>query len=313
LVIREVDDPVAGDGEVVLDVRACAISFPDLLMIEDKYQFKPQPPFTPGGEVAGVVSSVGKGVSGIAPGDPVFANNSVGGLAEKIAVKATSVKPLPSGTDFAHVAGFMYGHGTSYHALRDRARLQPGETLFVLGAAGGVGLAAVEIGAVMGANVIAGASSDEKLELCRERGATMTINYATEDMRARLKELTGGAGPDVIYDPVGGPYSEPALRSIGWDGRFLVIGFAAGDIPKMPLNLPLLKNCSVIGVFWGAVVARQPEVHQRNTAVLMSWLEEGKLRPAVGAEFPLERSADALEELAQRRAKGRVVVTMGPS
>jgi NADPH2:quinone reductase len=310
---KEIDDPVPGPGELLVDVRACAISFPDLLMIQDLYQFKPTPPFVPGGEVAGVVTALGEGVAGYLIGDEVFANGSLGGLAEKATIKASSAMRLPAGTDAEHVAGFAYAYGTSYHALADRARLEPGETLLVLGAAGGVGLAAVELGAVMGANVIAAASSDDKLALCREHGATMTINYATEDLRGQLKELTGGAGPDVIYDPVGGPYAEPALRSIAWEGRFLVVGFAAGDIPRVPLNLPLLKNCSIVGVFWGANVARNPDHARESLALLVEWLEQGKLHPAVGARFPLDDAVSALNELATRRAMGRVIVTPGSS
>ena len=311
LVLEEVVDPQPAAGQVVIDVHACAINFPDVLMIQDKYQFKPPLPFSPGAEVAGVVSAVGADVAGLSVGDRVLASPGWGGLAEKAAVNAASVIPVPGEIDLIHASAFLYAYGTSQYALKDRAKLQPGETLLVLGAAGGVGLAAVELGVQMGASVIAAASSDSKLDLCREYGAAMTINYASEDLRQRLKDLTGGAGVDVVYDPVGGSYSEPALRSMAWNGRFLVIGFAAGDIPKLPLNLTLLKGCSIVGVFWGAFVGREPDRHRQNVAELMQWWGEGRLRPHVSATYPLERSAEAIRALADRTAKGKVVVTIG--
>jgi NADPH2:quinone reductase len=309
LVLEDVADPVAGDGQVVIDVKACAINFPDLLIIQNLYQFKPPLPFSPGAEVAGVVSEVGPGAEGVAVGDRVFASVGWGGLAEKVAVQAGAVVTIPDGVDFAHAAGFVYAYGTSLHALRDRARIAAGESLVVLGAAGGVGLAAVELGALMGAVVIAAASSDEKLGLCREHGATLTINYTNEDLKTRMRELTGGAGADVVYDPVGGEFSEPAIRSTAWNGRFLVIGFAAGDIPKVPLNLPLLKGCSIVGVFWGDSIRREPQNHARNMDNLLTWWRDGKLRPHVSETFPLERSGEAIRQLADRQAKGKVVVT----
>ena len=311
LKVEDVDDPVAGEGQVVIDVKACAVNFPDVLIIQNLYQFKPPLPFSPGAEVAGVVSSVGPGVDGVSVGDRVFASTGWGGLAEKIAVDAGSLIPIPEGIDFAPASSFLYAYGTSHYALKDRARLEPGETLVVLGAAGGVGLAAVDLGAVMGATVIAAASSDDKLELCREYGATMTINYATEDLKSRIRDLTGGTGADVVYDPVGGPYSEPALRSTAWEGRFLVVGFAAGEIPAIPLNLALLKGCDIVGVFWGAFVGREPDRHRRNVEELIGWWREGKLRPHVSSTYPLERAAEAIRELADRKAKGKVVVTVG--
>ena len=311
LKVEDVDDPAAGDGQVVVDVKACAVNFPDVLIIQNLYQFKPPLPFSPGAEVAGVVSSVGPGVEGVSVGDRVFASTGWGGLAEKIAVDAGSLIPIPEGIDFAPASSFLYAYGTSHYALKDRARLEPGETLVVLGAAGGVGLAAVDLGAVMGATVIAAASSDDKLELCREYGATMTINYATEDLKSRIRDLTGGTGADVVYDPVGGPYSEPALRSTAWEGRFLVVGFAAGEIPAIPLNLALLKGCDIVGVFWGAFVGREPDRHRRNVEELIGWWREGKLRPHVSSTYPLERAAEAIRELADRKAKGKVVVTVG--
>src|SRR6266540_765591 len=271
LVVEDVDDPRAGDRQVVVDVMACAVNFPDVLIIHNLYQFKPALPFSPGAEIAGVVSSIGSAVDGVQVGDRIFASPGWGGLAEKIAVDAGSLIPIPDGIDFGPASSFLYAYGTSHYALKDRARLEPGETLVVLGAAGGVGLAAVELGVVMGAMVIAAASSDDKLELCREYGATMTINYATEDLKSRIRELTGGAGADVVYDPVGGQYSEPALRATAWEGRFLVIGFAAGEIPAIPLNLTLLKGCDIVGVFWGAFVGREPAHHLRNVEELIGW------------------------------------------
>jgi len=310
LVLEEVPDPVAGPGQVVIDVHACAVNFPDVLIIQDRYQFKPPLPFSPGAEVAGTVSALGDGVNGLEIGDRVFASPGFGGLAERVAAAAESCVAVPDNIDLVHASAFMYAYGTSQHALRDRADLQPGETLVVLGAAGGVGLAAVDLGALMGAVVIACASSDEKLELCREYGAAMTINYTTEDLKTRIRELTGGRGADVVYDAVGGPYSEPALRSTAWNGRFLVIGFAAGDIPQIPLNLPLLKGCQIVGVFWGSFVGREPERHRRNVEDLMELWQAGKLKPHVSSTYPLERAAEAIRELADRRAKGKVVVTV---
>ena len=310
LTVEDVDEPTPADDQVVVDVRACAVNFPDVLIIQNLYQFKPPLPFSPGAEIAGVVSAVGPNVKGITVGDRILASTGWGGLAEKIAVAAGTVIPIPEGIDFVDASAFLYAYGTSHYALKDRAHLQPGETLVVLGAAGGVGLAAVELGAVMGATVVAAASSDDKLELCRERGASLTINYATEDLKARIREVTGGAGADVIYDPVGGAYSEPALRAIAWEGRFLVIGFAAGQIPAIPLNLALLKGCQIVGVYWGAFVGRYPDRHRQNVEELMGWWRDGKLRPHVSSTYPLERASEAIRELADRRAKGKVVVTI---
>jgi len=311
LVVEDVDDPVAADRQVVVDVKACAVNFPDVLIIQNLYQFQPPLPFSPGAEIAGVVSAIGAAVDGVQVGDRIFASTGWGGLAERIAVDAGALVPIPDGIDYAAASSFLYAYGTSHYALKDRGHLHPGETLVVLGAAGGVGLAAVELGALMGANVIAAASSDDKLELCRAYGASQTINYATEDLKLRIRELTGGVGADVVYDPVGGPYSEPALRSTAWDGRFLVIGFAAGDIPAIPLNLTLLKGCQIVGVFWGAFVGRDPEQHRRNVEELVDWWRTGRLRPHVSATYPLERAGEAIRELADRKAKGKVVVTVG--
>jgi NADPH2:quinone reductase len=310
LVVEEVDDPVPGPGQAVLDVAACSVNFPDVLMIQDLYQFKPGLPFSPGGEVAGTVSAVGDGVDTLSVGDRVFASTGWGGLAEKVAVPATAANPVPDGVDLVHASAFLYAYGTAYYALKDRGELRAGETLLVLGAAGGVGLAAVELGALFGATVIAGASSDAKLEVCREHGASLTINYETEDLKTRLRELTDGRGVDVVYDPVGGPYSEPALRSIAWNGRFLVIGFANGEIPRIPLNLALLKSCAVVGVFLGAMAGREPELARANTAQLAAWLQDGTLRPHVSATYPLERAAEAIRDIADRRAQGKLVVVL---
>jgi NADPH2:quinone reductase len=311
LVLEEVDDPTPAAGQVVLDVEACAVNFPDVLIIQDKYQFKPPLPFSPGAEVAGVVSALGDGVDGLAVGDRVFASSGWGGLAEKIAVGASACLPVPDGMDAVHASAFLYAYGTSHYALKDRAQLQAGETLLVLGAAGGVGLAAVEIGKALGARVIACASSEDKLAVCRDHGADATINYAAEDLRERVKALTEGRGADVIYDPVGGPYSEPAFRSIAWRGRHLVVGFAAGEIPKLPLNLALLKGAAVLGVFWGDFARREPQAFKDSVRQLTRWYAEGKLKPHVSLTLPLEKAAEALKLMAARQVKGKLVLTVG--
>jgi NADPH:quinone reductase len=312
LEITEIEEPEAGSRQVLIDVHACAVNFPDLLMIQDLYQFKPGLPFVPGSEVAGVIREVGEGVSGLSVGDRVIGSAAAGtgGLAERAALRVDSVIPVPDGVPLQDAPGLMYAYGTSLHALQDRARLQPGETLLVLGAAGATGLSAVELGHLMGARVIAAASSDEKLAVCRKHGADETINYDTEDLKNRVRELTGGAGVDVVYDPVGGRYSEPALRATAWDGRYLVIGFTAGDIPRIPLNLPLLRECSIVGVFFGAFVARFPERNQENKRQLAEWWRESQLKPYTSAVFPLEQAGDALRELAERRATGKIVVSL---
>jgi NADPH2:quinone reductase len=310
LVLEEIEDPTPRAGQVVVDVAACSVNFPDTLMLEGKYQFKPPFPFSPGGEIAGTVSAVADDVTSPAVGDRVFVSTGWGGLQEKVAVSATSCVAVPDGADLVAASAFLYAYGTSYYALADRAKLQAGETLLVLGAAGGVGLAAVELGKHMGATVIAAASTEEKLALCRERGADLTINYETEDLKARARELTGGNGADVIYDAVGGKYAEPALRAIAWEGRFLVIGFAAGEIPRIPLNLALLKSCQIVGVFWGAFAGRDPKRNAEHTAELVRLWEAGEISPHVSSIYPLERAAEAIRELSDRKAKGKVVVTM---
>lgn len=308
LVIEEVEALRPGPGQVVIGVKACGVNFPDTLIIEGKYQFKPEMPFSPGGEVAGIVKELGEGVRGVKAGDRVISFTSSGGFAEEVVAEASSLIPMPEQMDFVTASAFVMVYGTSHYALKDRAKLQPGETLLVLGAAGGVGLAAVELGKAMGAHVIAAASSEEKLAICREHGADECINYASEDLKERIKALTAGKGVDVIYDPVGGKYSEAALRGMAWEGRHLVIGFAAGDIPRMPLNLTLLKGCSIVGVFWGTFTTRDPERHQAHLRELMTWFLEGKLRPHISATYPMERVADALNDLLARKITGKAVL-----
>lgn len=309
LVVEDVPSPTPGPGEVVMSVKAASVNFPDVLIIQNKYQVKPPLPFSPGSELAGVVKAVGDGVTGIAPGDRLMACTGYGAFAEEVRVDATRLLAIPAGMDFVTAASFILTYGTGDHALRDRGGLRPGETLLVLGAAGGVGIAAIEIGKALGARVIACASADDKLTVCRAHGADETINYATEDLRERIKALTGGRGIDVVYDPVGGPYAEPALRSVGWRGRFLVIGFASGDIPKMPLNLPLVKGSSIVGVYWGDFTRREPQRFAESMQQLGRWYAEGRLKPHVSATFPLERASEALTLMANRQVKGKVVLT----
>ncbi len=308
LVVEELPTPEIGDHQVLLDVKACGVNFPDLLIIENKYQFKPPLPFSPGGEVSGVVKAVGAKVGALKPGDRVLGAPGFGGFAEQVAIDARLCVPIPAAMPFDVAAAFLFTYGTSHYALKDRAALRAGETLLVLGAAGGVGLAAVELGKAMGAKVIAAASSAEKLQVCREHGADEGIDYAKEDLKERIKALTGGNGADVIYDPVGGDFSEQAFRSIAWEGRFLVIGFAAGPIPKIPLNLVLLKGAQIVGVFWGSFTMREPERHQANIRELMEWYLAGKLKPRISATYPFARVAEALGDLAARRVKGKVVL-----
>jgi len=290
-------------------VRAASVNFPDVLIIQNKYQFKPPLPFSPGSELAGVVKEVGEGAGGFKPGDRVMAFTAYGAFAEEVKVDAARLLPMPEGMDFPSAAAFLLTYATSDHALRDRGALQAGETLLVLGAAGGVGLAAIEIGKALGARVIACASSAEKLAVCREHGADAGIDYAREDLRERIKALTDGRGVDVVYDPVGGSYTEPAFRSLAWRGRLLVVGFAAGEIPKLPLNLALLKGASVIGVFWGDFARREPRQFADSVRQLGAWYAEGKLRPHVSQTLPLERAADALKLMAARQVKGKIVLT----
>ncbi len=310
LKVTETPDPEPAPDHVVVDVKAAGLNFPDVLCVQGLYQFKPETPFTPGQEAAGVISALGEGVSRFQVGDRVAFVGLTGAFAEKALVHSFAVGKIPDSMPFETAAGFSMAYGTSYYALKQRGGLQPGETLLVLGAAGGVGLAAVELGKAMGARVIAAASTAEKLEAARAAGADEGVNYAEEDLRARMKELTGGAGVDVIYDPVGGDYAEPALRSMGWGGRYLVIGFAAGEIPRIPLNLTLLKSCQIVGVFWGAWLGRAPAEHAANMAELFSFFEAGKLKPHVSARYPLADAQTGLADLAARKAVGKIVLTM---
>lgn len=309
LVVEEVDDPVAGPGQLLIDVKAAAVTFPDTLMLEDKYQFKTGLPYVPGTEGAGVVAAIGEGVEGWSVGDRVVGGlGTTGAFAERMVIPALASRRLPDGVSFEAVTGLNYAYGTTLYGLQYRADLQPGETLLVTGAGGAVGLSAVEIGKLMGARVIAAASSEEKLELCRQRGADETINYATENLKERAKELTGGLGVNVVYDCVGGDKAEQALRAIAWEGRFLVIGFTAG-IPSIPLNLTLLKSCQIVGVFYGAMTAREPEKNAAISNQLIEWVANGDLQPHVSGRYPLERAGEALRALIDRRAAGKLVVT----
>src|SRR5882672_179203 len=308
LVLAEVPDPVAGPGEAVIAIKSAALNFFDILMIQGKYQIKPPFPFSPAAEVAGVIESVGPGVTDLKVGDRVAASCGHNGAREKIALPANSIVKIPDNLDFDRAAGIFIIYGTALHALEDRASLKPGETMAVLGAAGGTGLAACELGKLMGLKVIACASSDEKLEFAKQHGAELGLNYASEDLKDGLRRLTGGKGADIIFDPVGGAYAEAALRSIAWEGRFLVIGFAAGDIPKMPLNLALLKGCDIRGVFWGAWTRLNAEKNHANLEKLVKWTAEGKISSHVDRTFPLAQTADALKVLAGRKAMGKVIL-----
>jgi NADPH:quinone reductase len=317
LVFDDIPEPAVGPGQVRVAVRACGVNFPDLLIIQDLYQHKPARPFAPGGEVAGVVDAVGDGVDKVRPGDRVLMSPVPSGMAEKAVGLASNCWKIPDTMPFDEAAALLLTYGTSQHALKDRGQLQPGETLLVLGAAGGVGLAAVQLGKAMGARVVAAASSAEKLALAREHGAEAGVQYPTgalDKTAARaltdsFKAACGPAGAQVIYDPVGGDYTEAALRAIGWRGRHLVVGFTAG-IPKLPLNLTLLKSCQIIGVFWGEFTTRLPQVHAANVAALMALYLEGRIKPAVTERFPLARGAEAIARLGARDARGKVVVMM---
>lgn len=309
LVIEEVPSPQPKAGEVVISVHTAALNFPDTLIIENKYQLKPPLPFSPGGEVSGIVKAVGDGVTGIAPGDRVIGICGFGGFAEEVVTPQRKVVKLEEGVPMDAAAALVITYGTTHYALKDRAELKPGETMLVLGAAGGTGLSAVEIGKLMGARVIAAASSPEKLALCRQYGADELIDYSKEDLRERLKTLTGGRGVDVVYDPVGGPFTEMALRSMAWRGRFLVIGFTSGEIPRPPLNLPLLKGCSIVGVFYGSFTEHEPQRYRELLHELMQWLAQGRIKPAITASRPLEDAAAVLRDFAARRVLGKVVLT----
>lgn len=307
--IEDIADPKAGLGEIVVDVKAAGINFPDSLIVQGKYQVKPTLPFIPGMETAGVVSAIGDGVTHLRKGARVLAHPHVGAFAEKVVVPAHEVFEIPDSMSFNEAAGFVHVYGTSHYALKDRAHLQAGETLLVLGAAGGVGLAAVELGKAMGATVIAAASSAEKLALCKAHGADALIDYSREDLRERIKEITKGEGVDVVYDPVGGALAEPSIRSLKRYGRYLVVGFASGEIPKLPLNLLLLKTASAVGVFWGQFVEKEPQRNIDNVNELFAWHAAGKLRPHISAAFPFAQTAAAIRHIAERKALGKVVIT----
>jgi len=308
LTVEECLDPEPAEGQLLVEVKAAPVTFPDTLMLEDKYQFKAQPPYIPGGEVTGVVVAVGKGITGWAVGDRVSGGLGVtGAYAELALVTASQARRLPENVGYAEATGLNYAYGTTLYGLKHRGHLTQGETLLILGAGGNVGLSAVELGKIMGARVIACASTEEKLDLCRARGADETINYATENLKERAKELTDGQGVDVVYDCVGGDYAEQALRAIGWEGRFLVVGFTAG-IPSIPLNLTLLKSCQVVGVFYGAMTARDPELSAAVTNELIELTSSGKLAPHVSGRYSLENAGVAMRAMMDRRAAGKLVI-----
>jgi NADPH:quinone reductase len=308
LVIEEQANLVPAAGEIVIDIMAAGVNFPDVLIIQNKYQFKPELPFTPGNELAGTVHAVGAGVTQYKVGDKVFAFVPQGAFAQQVKVTADAVLPMAAGMDFDTAAAITLTYGTSHHAVVDRAQLKAGETMLVLGAAGGVGLAAIEIGKALGARVIAAASTAEKLAVCKEHGADVLINYTTEDLREAIKAATNAKGPDVVYDPVGGSYTESAFRSIAWRGRYLVIGFANGEIPKLPLNLPLLKGASLVGVFWGDFARREPAHNLAAMQELMRWLAEGKIKPHISARYALADTPQALIDMASRKVTGKIVI-----
>jgi NADPH2:quinone reductase len=308
LVVEELPEVHPGPGQVSIDVHAAGVNFPDVLIIQNKYQVKPELPFTPGSELAGVVRETGEGVTHVKPGDKVMAFVSQGAFAQQIVASAHMVMPMPPELDFDTAAAVTLTYGTSHHAVVDRAQLKAGETMLVLGAAGGVGLAAIEIGKALGARVIAAASTDEKLEVCKAHGADATINYSTQDLREAIKAATDGKGPNVIYDPVGGAYAEPAFRSIAWRGRYLVVGFANGEIPKLPLNLALLKGASLVGVFWGEFARREPKANAAAMRELMGWMAEGKIKPHISGRYALAATAQALNDMAARKVTGKVVI-----
>lgn len=308
LELRDLPEPQAGDGEVVVKVAAAALNFFDTLLIAGKYQIKPDFPFSPAAEFAGTVHAVGGGVTSFKPGDRVMSYAAYGAAREYFVQKAARLVKVPDDLDLERAAGLSVTYGTTIHALKDRAKLKAGETLAVLGAAGGTGLAAIEIGKLMGARVIACTSSDEKCDFARQHGADETVNYGSGDLRAELKRLGGTNGIDVLYDPIGGSYAEPALRSMAWEGRYLVIGFAAGEIPKIPLNLVLLKGCDIVGVHWGAFVAREPEHEAANMSEIVRWCAEGKLSAHVHAVYPLSETAQALKDIAARKVMGKAIV-----
>tara|TARA_R110000796_G_scaffold252645_2_gene390225 strand:- start:86331 stop:87311 length:981 start_codon:yes stop_codon:yes gene_type:complete len=310
LKLTTAESPKPQKGQLVISVKACGVNFPDSLIIQNKYQFKPDLPFAPGGEVAGIVKEIGEGVEHLKVGDRVFSLTGWGGFAEEVLADGYKTLPIPEGMDYITAATTMYTCGTSLHALKQRAQLKEGETLLVLGAAGGVGLAAVQIGKLMGAKVIAAASTDEKLELCKTKGADEVINYRTEDLRERIKALTDNQGVDVIYDPVGDRFSEPAVRSLAWQGRYLVVGFAGGTPASIPLNLPLLKGASIVGVFWGAFAQKQPKDSMANFQQILAWIKNGQLNQHIHKEYLLNEGAQAIQDLMERKVMGKNVVVI---
>ena len=310
LQLNDIAVPEPGKNQVRIKVHAAGVNFPDVLIIQNLYQFKPPLPFSPGGEAAGVVDAVGEGITDLKVGDRVIAMIGNGAMAEYLIANRPQVSPMADDMPFDVASGFTMTYGTSHHALKQRANLQPGETVLVLGASGGVGLTAVELAKVMGAKVIAAASTDEKLALCKQYGADEVVNYSNDGWRDEIKRMTGGKGVDVVYDPVGDKYAEPAFRSIAWNGRYLVVGFAGGQIPSLPLNLPLIKGASIVGVFWGAFTAANPKLHQENMAELLRWYSEGKLKPHISKHFTLAKGAEAIRYLMDRKATGKVVINV---
>lgn len=309
LVVTEVPAPSLAPGKVLIDVKAASLNFPDALMVQGLYQVKPPTPFVPGAEYAGVVAAVGEGVTHVKAGDHVMAFTGWGGFAEQAVADAMRVSPMPPTMSFAQGASFVLTYATSHHALKDVAKLQAGETLLILGASGGVGTSAIQLAKITGATVIAAASSDDKLALCKSLGADDLVNYSHDDWRDQLNAIVGKKGVDVVYDAVGGPYAEPALRSLGWRGRYLVVGFAAGDIPKIPLNLALLKERQILGVYWGDSVAANPKGHLANMRELGEWFAAGKIAPSITESVGLDGARDALTRMASRQAMGKIVVT----
>lgn len=308
LIFTDLPSPIPGPKEIVISVKACAINFPDTLIIQGKYQMRPELPFSPGSDISGIVKSVGSEVSNFNIGDEVFGVVPFGGMAEEVCTNTKNIFPKPAEMPFPIAASFLYAYGTSLHALKDRAQIKAGETIAILGASGGVGLAAVDLAKSMGARVIACASTSEKLALCKTYGADETINYNDEDLKTRIKELTEGKGADVIFDPVGGQYAEPAIRATAWNGRYLVIGFAAGSIPKIPMNLALLKGCQLVGVFWGRFTKEEPQTNLNNSIQIMQWFNEGIIKPHIHKTYLLEQAPKALEEMMNRKVIGKVII-----
>ena len=308
LVVENIPSPKADKAHVIVKVKACGVNFPDTLIIQGKYQYKPELPFSPGAEISGVIKELGQGVSGVKVGDRVFAFVRCGGFSEEVSVPIDKIIHIPKGMDFETASAFVMTYGTSCYALKYRAQLKPGETLLVLGAAGGIGIAAIEIGKIMGARVIASASSNDKLAVCKEYGADELVNYSTQNFRSIVNEITNGQGVDVVCDPVGGNLSEQALRSTGWNGRFMVIGFASGEIPRIPLNIPLLKGNSIVGVFWSDFIRREKETYSNVLQDLTTWYLQGKLKPLISKVYPLEQVTLALNDIINRRVKGKIVL-----